>query len=61
MKKMGVNVTFFLECELLNDQGPMDYELTYEDREPLKSGDYYYVRVEQLDTNKGWTSPVSVN
>ena len=61
MKKMGVDVTFFLECELLNDQGPTDYELTYEDREPLKPGDYYYVRVEQLDTNKGWTSPVWVN
>ncbi len=61
MKKMGVEVAFTLECELLNDQGPMDYDLTYEDREPLKSGDYYYLRMEQLDTNKGWTSPVWVD
>lgn len=61
MKKMGVEVAFTLECELLNDQGPMDYDLAYEDREPLKPGDYYYLRMEQLDTNKGWTSPVWVN
>jgi hypothetical protein len=61
MKRMGVEVAFTLECELLNEQGPMDYELIYEDREALKPGDYYYLRMEQLDTNKGWTSPVWVN
>ncbi|MEK7405028.1 MAG: hypothetical protein AAB225_07970, partial [Acidobacteriota bacterium] len=61
MEKMGVPPAFFLECELVNPEGPMDAELKYEDRGPLKPGDYYYVRMEQLDTNKAWSSPVWVN
>jgi len=61
MQKMGVQPAFFLECDLVNPAGPMDVELRYQDREPLKPGDYYYVRMEQLDTNKAWSSPVWVN
>ena len=53
--------SFVAHCELANGQDPMDYGLLYEDRTPLKSGDHYYVRVEQPDTNKAWSSPVWVN
>jgi hypothetical protein len=39
----------------------MDTRVTFEHREKPRPGDYYYLRVEQLDTNKLWTSPVWVN
>jgi len=61
MEKMGVPPAFFLECDLVDASGPMDFSFNYEDRGPLKPGDYYYLRVEQLDTNKAWSSPVWVN
>jgi len=61
MKQMGVEPAFFLDCELVSLDGPMDVTLDYLDRESLKPGDYYYLRMEQLDTNKGWSSPVWVN
>jgi hypothetical protein len=61
MKKMGVEPAFFLECELLNAAGPMDFEFSYDDRTKLEPGDYYYLRVEQLDTNLAWSSPVWAN
>lgn len=61
MEKMGVPPAFFVECDLVNPEGPLDVELRYQDREPLKPGDYYYLRMEQLDTNKAWSSPVWVN
>ena len=61
LQAMGIDVAFVLECELVNAEGPMDIDLDYEDREPPRPGDYYYLRMEQLDTNKGWASPVWVN
>jgi len=61
MKRMGVAPAFFLECELVNPQGPLDAAIDYVDREPPKAGDYFYVRMEQLDTHKAWSSPVWVN
>jgi len=61
MEKMGVPPALFIECDLVNPAGPLDAKFDYEDREPLKPGDYYYVRMEQLDTNKAWASPVWVN
>ncbi|MFQ5928404.1 MAG: hypothetical protein ACE5MK_01805 [Acidobacteriota bacterium] len=61
MQKMGVEPTFFLECELVDPEGAMDYSVTYLDPEPPKSGDFYMLRLEQLDTNKAWSSPVWVN
>jgi hypothetical protein len=61
MRKMGVEPAFFVECELVNPDGPMDLDLSYDDRKPLKPGDYWYLRAEQLDTNKAWSSPVWVN
>ncbi len=61
LKLMGIEVAFEIEFELVNDQAPMDIEFDYEDRDPPKPGDYYYLRMEQLDTNKGWASPVWIN
>lgn len=61
MEKMGVKPAFFLECELVDVNGPRDLDLTYVDRTPVKPGDYYYLRVEQFDTNKAWSSPVWMN
>ena len=61
LKLMGIEAFFELECELVNAEGPMDIEFDYEDRESPQPGDYYYLRMEQLDTNKGWASPVWIN
>ena len=61
LKLMGIEAFFELECELVNAEGPMDVEFDYEDRESPQPGDYYYLRMEQLDTNKGWASPVWIN
>jgi hypothetical protein len=61
MEKMGVRPAFFLECEMVDPAAPMDLDFAYEDREPVKPGDYWYLRMEQLDTNKAWSSPVWAN
>lgn len=61
MKMMEVEPAFFLECELVDENGPLDIDVQFEDRTPPKPGDFYYLRAEQLDTNKAWSSPVWVN
>ena len=61
LKLMGIEAFFEIECELVNADGPMDVEFDFEDRESPQPGDYYYLRMEQLDTNKGWASPVWIN
>ena len=61
LEMMGTEAFFEIECELVNPEGTMDAELDYEDREVPAPGDYYYLRTEQLDTNKGWASPVWFN
>ncbi len=61
LAKMGIDPFFEIECELVNPDGPMDHEFDFEDREEPEPGDYYYLRMEQLDTNKGWASPVWFN
>ncbi len=61
MEKMGVKPTFFLDCDLVDLHGPKDVSVDYLDRAPRKSGDYYYLRIEQLDANKAWASPVWMN
>lgn len=58
---MGIEAAFEIEFELVNAEASMDIEFDYEDRERPQSGDYYYLRMEQLDTNKGWASPVWIN
>jgi hypothetical protein len=61
LEKMGVDLEFFVEAELIGPAAPMDYDLVYEHREPMQPGDYYYLRVQQLDTIKAWSSPVWAN
>ncbi len=59
LKRMRIKAVFELECELVNPAAAMDFELEYEERP--RPGDYYCLRMEQLDTNKGWASPVWIN
>lgn len=62
LEKMGVEVRVFLEAELVREtDAAMDVDFSYEDRRPMEPGDYYYLRVEQLDTAKAWSSPVWAN
>ncbi len=61
MALMGVPRTFVLNCELVSDEYPLDYGFAYEDRTPVKPGDYYYLRAEQLDTGIVWSSPVWID
>jgi len=61
MEKMGIEPRFFLECELVDPNGERDFRSTFAHQEPVKPGDYFYLRAEQLDTNKAWSSPVWVN
>ncbi len=61
MEKMGVEPAFFVEFEFVNPDGQMDITYEYRDREVVKPGDYYYLRVEQVDSNKLFASPVWVN
>ena len=35
-----------------------DVHLEFEDTEPARSGDYYYVRVIQEDEHHAWSSPI---
>ena len=61
LEKMGIEVRFQVEFEMVRENGPMDIDFDYEDREQPQPGDYYYMRMEQLDGNEGWASPVWVN
>jgi hypothetical protein len=61
MSLMGVPWSFVLNCELVSDEYPLDYGFAYEDRTPVRPGDYYYLRAEQLDTNIVWSSPVWID
>jgi hypothetical protein len=61
MEAMSLEPTFSVELEMVDTEGPMDFSVTYLDAEAPKSGDFYLLRVEQLDTNKAWSSPVWVN
>jgi hypothetical protein len=40
MKMMGMTPAFFLHCELVNGQDPMDYGLLYKDRMRLVDKEY---------------------
>jgi hypothetical protein len=61
MKQMDLEPAFTVECELIEQNAPLDAAFEFVDRDALKPGDYFYLRLEQLDTNKAWTSPVWVN
>lgn len=61
MERMGVEPAFFIDCEMVNPSAPMDASFQFQHNEAPKPGDYFYLRAEQLDTNKAWSSPVWVN
>ena len=61
MKMLSLEPTFFLELEMIDPDGPLDFEMTYLDPVTPQSGDFYLLRVEQVDANKAWSSPVWVN
>lgn len=61
VEKMGRELEFTIEAELIGVDAPLDVEYRYEHREKLEPGDFYYLRVEQIDSVKAWSSPVWAN
>ena len=61
MERMGVDIEFFLEAELVRLGAPLDQDMVYELREAIEPGDFFYLRVEQMDTVTAWSSPVWAN
>ncbi len=49
-----------ISFQLVGDDQPLDYELEYVDQGPMQPGDYYYVRVDQLNGARAWSSPIWV-
>ena len=46
--------------ELIGGEMPMEAEIEYSDAGEMRPGDYYYVRVDQLDGARAYSSPVRV-
>jgi hypothetical protein len=46
--------------QVVNEKAPMDGEVDYIDRSDPQPGDYYYVRLTQLDGAHAWSSPIWV-
>ena len=46
--------------QVVNPQAPMDGEFDYLDKANLQPGDYYYIRLTQLDGAHAWSSPIWV-
>jgi hypothetical protein len=46
-----------IRLQLVDPQAPLDQEAVFADLLPPKAGDYYYVRVTQLDGGRAWSSP----
>ena len=61
VQKMGLPLELTVEAELVSPAAPLDVEYSYEHREPMRPGDFYYLRVEQLDLIQAWSSPVWAN
>lgn len=61
MEKMGVPVRFAVEAELVREEQGLDVNFTFQDQTAMAPGDFYYLRVEQIDTVQGWSSPVWAN
>ncbi len=49
-----------VSIQVLNDDQPMDYDFEFVDIDDPRHGDYYYVRVEQLNGARAWSSPIWV-
>ncbi len=46
-----------VSAQLVPDQASLDQEFSYVDQGDLRPGDYYYVRVRQVDGSVAWSSP----
>jgi hypothetical protein len=46
-----------IRLQVVNPEGPFDQEVAFTDMDPPRPGDYYYLRVTQLDGERAWSSP----
>jgi hypothetical protein len=46
-----------VEVQVVNPDGPLDQTVTFTDMDAPRSGDYYYLRVTQIDGGRAWSSP----
>ena len=46
-----------LSVQLVASSGPLDQKFAYTDRDVARPGDYYYLRVRQVDGAMAWSSP----
>jgi hypothetical protein len=46
-----------VKAQLVPGDASLDQEFSYTDRDNLRPGDYYYVRVRQIDGSVAWSSP----
>ena len=46
--------------QLISGDQPMDYDFEFVDNGDVAYGDYYYVRVKQLNGAMAWSSPIWV-
>ena len=49
-----------ISMQLVGDNRPLDYDFEFVDTGEMERGDYYYVRVKQLNGAMAWSSPVWV-
>jgi hypothetical protein len=49
-----------VEIELIDPAGPLDLDFELADVEDPLPGDYYFVRLVQLDGAQAWSSPIWV-
>ena len=52
-----VDNTDFVQIQLVPADGDLDQDFEFVDREALAPGDYYYLRVTQVDGAMAWSSP----
>ena len=50
-----------LSAQLVRADGALDQRFRYTDRDEPRPGDYYYVRVRQVDGAVAWSSPFWVD
>jgi hypothetical protein len=57
-RELPVDVhTDLVRLQVVDLERPLDQQVTYTDMGPPQPGDYYYVRVTQLDGGRAWSSP----
>ena len=49
-----------IRVQIFDKEAPFDRTLEYTDRSATEPGDYYYVRVTQIDGERAWSSPIWV-